>query len=217
MATIHSERLPRKNFLVIGKRRAFEYVIDIAKAAGIFHDIVMSIDSDEFVADIEDLGVNWVMRDSEWSRSSVDYTLARSLEKWERESGMIYDTCTMLHGSAVFWRPSWIRVANRILDEGHRCDVDKRTIDRVVADVQGCFAYKLDRYLPPDFIFSMDHRGPVLDINTPNDLENARIMMRGFEANNYDPKRDISHEYLDVIRRILTANMQIGGILERIS
>ena len=176
MGSTHSSRVENKNWREFGgARAAIEYTILNATYAGIYDDVVVSTDSTlspELASLVQrKYDAKVLYRDPEWADSDVDTTLARSLEKWESESGKRYETCTMLHGTSVFWLPSWMRVATRILRHGYRCDVDKRQVDRVVADVQGCYVFRLDRYLAPDFIFSMDHRGINLDINTEKDFE----------------------------------------------
>ena len=181
MGSTHSNRVNNKNWRELAGRRVIEYTISNASHAGIYDEIVVSTDHTlppKLASLVQRYNAKILYREPKWANLDVDTALARSLEKWESESGKRYETCTMLHGTSVFWLPSWMRVATRILRHGYRCDVDKRQVDRVVADVQGCYVFRLDRYLAPDFIFAMDHRGINLDINTEKDFSVAAHIMR---------------------------------------
>lgn len=212
MGTTRSGRVPEKNWQEICGRSCIDYTIENARAACIFTDIVVSMTSTarRFVGIVEDAGAVCLQRDSDWLDSCVDYTLARSLEKYERESGKRFESCTMLHGTSIFWRPSWIRTATRIVTNGRCTDVDERRISIVEADVQGCYVFGLDRHSANKIVFDMDHRGINVDINTPIDLERARVIMREIQNGTIDyPLVEDEHETPDVLRRILTANRSI--------
>lgn len=161
-----SGRAPGKNIAHLGGVLAIERTYNVAKATGIFDQIVVAVDDLTM-----SLTIPARVIPQRVGTDDGDVALEEALDKLYEETGQLYDTCTGLFALSTFWMPSWIRTANRILDYGR---LGKARISLVKPHILGAFCFRLNRHFPPSTILELPHLGFNLDVDYPHQLELAK-------------------------------------------
>ena len=194
LAREQSTRAPGKCFEMIEGKPLFYYVHQIAEASGVCDAIVVSTEHDSAIASYADkAGLEVVRREAWWDDKHLFRVAELSLEQYEEGSGTRYDYATILYGTAIFWRPSWIRVALNTLKQVRVWGNEQ--VGMIYGDA-GCFIMRLNRMAAPNFRFrDFPHRGINIDIDTPSDVIVARQVMEQILAGNIDyPLDENAHD-----------------------
>ena len=205
LAKPDSNRFFKKNLHRYGYLRGFEYAMRILKRSGVV-DVVVVLSEDRSIEEqVCALGGIYIYEDPAWVKQGADEAAEKAL-RWldyhqEWSSGSMF-IATVIYGTAIFWRPSWIRMAHHIIHYGRRVDNDGTSINLVQADVQGCYCFNARANSPttPPRIYTLEHRGLNLDINRERDVLLASSLMRAIEGNVITPypDDDDSHESEEV-------------------
>ena len=178
LAKGESKRCHRKNFADICGKPALAYPIEICKKANC-DDVIVSTDSEEIRDIAFEYGADDVlMRNSNWIDAwNFNDTLEGTIKEYEEKTGKIFDDCTQTGGTALFLRPSWIRVAIRLL---RTMVINTSRVQYVdTADINGvCKVYRIARHgVFYSHTLKMAHFGINVDIDYPEDLELAKAIM----------------------------------------
>lgn len=191
MAKSSSKRLSNKNIRPICGTPLLAYPINILRNAGVCNKIVVSTDSKAY----KDIALQHgaddvVMRQSWWadqnrSMESFNFEVQQSVEKYESESGEKFDTVAYIGGNVVFLRPSWIRIAVKLINGYHYNDMP---IDLVSCDLYlVCVSvYKIRPIASVQNHFHLYHRGIICDIDYAEEFELTRQIMEGVQAGYID-------------------------------
>lgn len=204
----NSQRCYNKNFREICGRPMIHWTLDVAKKAGVFHQIIVSTveqGAEEVHAVIRDYDPNIavITRDGN-ARNQVESNAHDYVSSLFPD----YLFCTGLFATSCFIRPSWIRAADKILREvrrgGARFDYPISHVvayPRPVDMVQSwCLA---PIQFPSDFY--LEHRGVTLDIDTESEFAYAEKVMSALLETDYFDKEDI-HLEDNVYRKALLWN-----------
>ena len=190
-----SERLPKKNLIDVCGQPMIYYVADIFVACNIFDSIVVSTDCDDIkkVALLHDGVDDVIMRQPEW-RSDYFYTPGYDVEQtirvYEEKTNNQFDFCCILGANSIFWRPSWVRAAIKILEGGEfmRCPLS-HVYPKHAFSAGLCF--RIGRHgICHSHGFHMAHYGLNIDIDYPEDLELARETMLAIKEGRIDYSLD---------------------------
>ena len=179
LSVTNSNRCFKKNIAPMGvkERCATDIAIDILKYSNVIDKIILIGDEYTYLSVIAARnGVHWHVAPPEWASYSIDEAVEHTIAI-NHLNGLDIEIVTVLYGTSVFWRPSWIRTAHRLIKHGrvkNHC-----RINLVKSHVGGCYVYRAnERYSPttPPRIVTMEHQLH-LDINVPHDLELAQQIM----------------------------------------
>ena len=183
----NSTRIPEKNIVDICGKPMLAYIIKIAQHARVSDDIVVSTDTDKAkrIA-LEHGATDVIMRKPEWDTDHVagGYCLQKSVEAYEQRHNKKFDDCTMIAGNALFWRPSWIRVALDVLrNDKYRGSRITHVYPRNTGAGCMCVTLSCSSYVNP---IRLGYWGIFIDIDYPNDLKTARQIMKGIQNGEID-------------------------------
>ena len=219
-ATHASSRLKEKNYLEIEGVPLVRHTIDIAKATGIFDAIVLSVDS--FHNEWQQKNANYfddieiLIRASEWEvLDEAETIISKSLEQYELQTGKRFDQCTGLYGTAMFVRPSWIRMANFLVKHcfqnmpGGLAKLARVSIHKI-SEGDPCYAYvyKIGRYLQAPLTLVFQHYGINLDMDLAPHFYLAQQIMRQIQEGTIDYSlKENEHELSQIINRLKRCNI----------
>ena len=203
----NSGRIDKKNLADICGRPAIAYVIDIAKASGVCDKVIVTTEGEK----TRDISLQYgaddvVIRgkhvgEDEWHFND---TLDDAIEQYESKTGDRYDDATVLGGTGIFVRPSWIRMSVNMLRNRKWFDSELLHIDS--ADINGCCqVLKINRYGVYYYNkLGIAHYGINLDIDYPDDLEIARQLMKNIQDGTIDyPLIETVHDNPDRLEKSL--------------
>ena len=211
LAKGHSQRIPNKNLVDVAGRPMLSYVIDIAKECR-SQAIVVSTDSEQIVDLARQHGVSVVRRDKEWD-SDTDFgctanrLMERSIERYMSQSQRDdFDTCTVLLGTGIFIRPSWIRMAKKLISD-ETIHKNSPVSHVCVRDCTGAMCFRLGNTAFRNTLF-VQHFGINIDIDYPVDLQLARSVMSLVNQERIDYSLDEHiHEDDDKIKRAMERDL----------
>ena len=206
MATGTSKRVPMKNIADVCGRPMLSYVVDIAKASGVCDNIVVSTDNPKIRTIADWCNVDVVVRDKEWNNERANIIIAEnSVTRYEKNTGFLFDYCFMFFGTAIFWRPSWLREALYIMET-----YKEIALVRAIHSPECCTGFKIQRNSdnsiyerPLDYSesgynyneFPIPHQGINIDIDYPHELSLARQTMQAIQDGHIDyPLEENVHE-----------------------
>ena len=109
-----SKRLPRKNVTLLDDLPLIAWTLRAANQSGVFHDVIVSTDSEEIAATTLGYGgkAPWLRpADLAQDTSTVVDVLLHAVQTWERDSGAPVDGVCLLQPTSPFRRPETLRMA----------------------------------------------------------------------------------------------------------
>ena len=180
LARYNTARASKKNHTLIAGLRAFDYVIKILQEAGVAK-IVVSTN-----VPIQAKGVH-VLVDPDIHTGDVRYATKMSIARFEEDQDEQFDDYTMMFGTAIFWRPSWIREAIRVIRTHKIAEVKPYKSPECCI----CFAREAEKKI----CYRLQHYGIPLDIDEPEDLQLAKEVMTQIQAGTLTyPLKEDYHE-----------------------
>ena len=183
MGRLNSSRLYAKNIAPIGSQTVIEHTIAIAKASKVCDKVAVSTDSSRVEPYTISAGAEVIMRDSDWDATLWSEIIGKSITRYKEQSGETFTECVVMYGTAIFWRPSWIREAIRLI---RHQTLNNRPITYVSPswrNPEPCMAFRLFDYPQCQTnIFLMEHRGINIDIDEQVDFDLARAVMDQIES-----------------------------------
>ncbi len=197
MATGRSKRTPLKNLADVCGRPVVSYVIEICQASSVYEDIVVSTDSEEIATASKEWGASVFFRPLEWIGKNYLDTLILGSEQYQEETDQRFSYLTHIFGTAIFWRPSWLRRADKILRQGIQGGSRVCTVE---ANCPMCVSISLNPYASISPREPMPHIGINIDIDYPHELECARqIMTQIQEGEIHYPLEETVHEKIAIL------------------
>ena len=186
-----SKRVPNKNTVDVCGQPMFTHVIDIAKAANC-DDVVVSTDSYEIAETAVAYGADdAIIRAPEWEHEwEFGAILQGTIKAYEEKRWDTFTECTLIGGTGIFLRPSWIRTGVDLIRNYKHLDTSISQVHP--ADINGVVTITaITRHgLFYQNKFGLAHYGINLDIDYPEDLELARQVMSKIKSGEIDYSLD---------------------------
>ena len=178
LARSGSERTLDKCIQMVAGKEIFKYSVDSLKASGVCDEIVVSTNDEKIAQMSTDYNVLAFMRDPEYANQKrIEPIVRHTIIEYEHMYGTKFDQYVVIHGAMIFWRPSWIREAIKIM-RTHLLNGYPITHVEAIAAPECCIVLnRLTNPLQRDNPFFLQHSGLNIDIDYPEDLELARQVM----------------------------------------
>ena len=217
MGTKFSKRSKNKNWVSYGDAgeiSGVEHVVNIMEATQWIDNIVVSTEVCPHKLYARHPKIHIAIRPDSWQGLDGDTVTGLALEQYEEISDISntlkpyqLKIAIVMYGTAIFWRPSWIRQAIRFIDSYAFGKHEKASIRRIDAQIDGCYAFRIGRYEAPGRTLIMPHHGINIDINEPIEVYMANHARTAIQQGTYQyPLKEEVHETHPYITEVVRQN-----------
>ena len=183
-----SHRYPDKNIANICGKLVLAYPIEILKASGACHKVIVSTDSKPYAELAIQHGADYVIiRESWWDDYPYSTVAANeSRKRYEQYTNQTFDNLVFVGASVIFLQLSWVRTALHILHNYYYNDmpIDLITSGMDTVPIGICRVIR-DGVVDPS-TFKFCYSGLLCDFDWPDELNLATQVMETIQKGDID-------------------------------
>lgn len=213
MAKKGSVRVPGKNVADVCGKPSMAYAIESLIQSGACDSVIVATNSAEYGAiGVKHGALDYVIRDSSTDQFTfLSMSAQDALLRWEKKMVLEYDAVVTIGANCIFLRPSWIRVALKLIENyAYRSmPIEVVTIEENQWLVNVCRVKRGIATSPHSFV--LRHSGMFLEIDWEHELNLARDIQKQInDGAIYYPLQERVHE--EILKRMSEAPNHMTGL-----